>query len=276
MRKKLPIFTTGLTAAALLSIMTMSTFAAQITQENAKTIALTHAGIAEKDTAYLRVESDWDDGRQIYDVKFFTKAYAEYNYDILADSGKIINIEYDAEAVLSQNSGSFKKTSIISLEKAKETAAAHTGRKKDEVTFTKAETDRDDGRQVYEIEFFTDELEKYEFTIDAETGMIESWEFDAEEKDIPEELRNKQNTSEKPTSTSAASATDSLASVKSAVLKKAGFKESDVTWGRIHSDYDDGRQIYEGKFFQGRLEYEFEVDAKTMTVIDWDVERIDD
>lgn len=276
MRKNLPVFKTLFTAAALLSLMTTSSFAAQITQENAKSIALTHAGIEEEDTAYLRVESDKEDGRQIYDVKFFTKAYAEYNYEILADSGKIINIEYDAEAVLSQSKLS-DRTAVIGLEKAKEIAASHTGRKKDDVTFTKAKTDYDDGRQVYEIEFFTDELEKYEFEISAKTGIIDSWEYDAEEKDIPAELRDKKTSSKQTASASTeASAEESLDSVKAAVLKKAGLKESEVTWGRIHSDYDDGRLIYEGKFFQGRLEYEFEVDAKTLAVIDWDIERIDD
>lgn len=265
MKKNLSIFKTTFAAAALLSLMTMSTFAAQITEENAASAALKHAGIAKKDTSYIRVESDYDDGRLIYEVKFFTKAYAEYEYEILAENGKIISIEYDAEAVLSNSKSSGKKTSIISLEKAKEIAASSAGQKKEDVTFTDTDTDWDDGRQVYEIDFYTDASEEYEFKIDAETGMILSWEYDAENVKLPDEKKE-----------AASSQTDDLASVKALVLKKAGLEESDVTWGRIHTDYDDGRLIYEGKFFQGRLEYEFEVDSKTMKIIDWDVEKIDD
>ena len=47
-----------------------------------------------------------------------------------------------------------------------------------------------------------------------------------------------------------------------------------MTWGNVHADYDDGRLQYEGKFFHNSLEYEFEVDAGTGNVTDWDVESL--
>ena len=38
-------------------------------------------------------------------------------------------------------------------------------------------------------------------------------------------------------------------------------------------DYDDGRQLYEGKLFYNGLEYEFEMDAVTGTFYDWEIDR---
>ena len=44
----------------------------------------------------------------------------------------------------------------------------------------------------------------------------------------------------------------------------------------VKTDYEDGRLVYEGEFFYSDLEYEFEIDAATGAVIDWDMESIYD
>lgn len=266
-KNRFQLLTTGLTAAALLSVCTMNVFAAQLTEESAKSAALKHAGIKEADTTYIRIKDETDDGRPTYEVKFFTNAYAEYEYEFLKENGTILKIEYDAEAIVTKNNSGKKRDSSISLEKAKETALSHAGEKKENVTFTKLETDKDNGRSVYEIEFDTASYGKYEFKIDASSGIILSWEYELDEDKT-------KDAASRPSQETASS--NSLSSVKSAVLKAAGLKESDVTWGRIHLDHDDGRQIYEGKFFCGQYEYEFEVDAKTLAIADWDIENIYD
>ena len=38
---------------------------------------------------------------------------------------------------------------------------------------------------------------------------------------------------------------------------------------------DDGRQIYEGEIYYNRMEYEFEIDASTGTIIEWSAEHWD-
>lgn len=66
-----------------------------ITEAQAQTIALEHAGLAEQDVSHLQVREDWDDGRQEYDVEFHVGSL-EYEYEIDAASGKILSFDKDA------------------------------------------------------------------------------------------------------------------------------------------------------------------------------------
>ena len=59
----------------------------------------------------------------------------------------------------------------VTREKAREIALNDAGLKQDQVTFTKVRMDREDGRQVWEIEFFRNNVE-YEFDVDMLTGRI--------------------------------------------------------------------------------------------------------
>ena len=63
---------------------------------------------------------------------------------------------------------------------------------------------------------------------------------------------------------------------KAAALKQVGLEDSQVRWGRIEKDYDDGRILYEGKFFYNEMEYEFGVDGRDGRVVEWDMESIYD
>lgn len=65
-----------------------------ITEEDAKAIALKHAGLNESDVKGLRVTRDRDDGRQEYEVEF-RKDMTEYDYEINAATGDIISYDID-------------------------------------------------------------------------------------------------------------------------------------------------------------------------------------
>ena len=45
---------------------------------------------------------------------------------------------------------------------------------------------------------------------------------------------------------------------------------------RIHKDNDDGRNIYEGSIYHDGVEYDFEIDATSGAIIDWNSEMEDD
>lgn len=54
-----------------------------------------------------------------------------------------------------------------------------------------------------------------------------------------------------------------------ALSKVPGAAESDV---RIHRDYDDGRTIYEGSIIYDNIEYDFEIDANSGKIVEWEEE----
>ena len=67
-----------------------------ISKEDAKTIALTHAGLSATDVTWLKAEFDYDDGRPEYDVAFRLGGY-KYDYEIHAETGTIITWDKDRE-----------------------------------------------------------------------------------------------------------------------------------------------------------------------------------
>ena len=67
-----------------------------ISKEEANTIALNHAGLAAKDVTGLKAELDFDHGQAEYEVEFHYSGY-EYDYEIDAESGKIISWDKDLE-----------------------------------------------------------------------------------------------------------------------------------------------------------------------------------
>lgn len=52
-----------------------------------------------------------------------------------------------------------------------------------------------------------------------------------------------------------------------------GAKESDVS---IHSEWDDGKEIYEGSIFYQGKEYDFEIDAVSGEILEWEEEAYDE
>ena len=50
-----------------------------IGEDAAKNAALKHAGLSANNVTFLRCKLDWDDGRQTYDVEFYTADYKEYD-----------------------------------------------------------------------------------------------------------------------------------------------------------------------------------------------------
>lgn len=146
-----------------------------IGEEKAKEIALSHAGLTAGQVTFVKAYLDFDDGRYEYEVEFYNRSdYTEYDYEIDALTGKILSVDYDAEnyAPSAGNSASY-----IGLEKAKSICLNRAGLSASEVTFGKAVQDRDDGRVVYEIEFFSGNYE-YEFEIDAVSGAVLDYDRD--------------------------------------------------------------------------------------------------
>ena len=53
-------------------------------------------------------------------------------------------------------------------------------------------------------------------------------------------------------------------------LENAGLTADSVTFIRTHLDYDNGRAEYEVEFYQGNLEYDYDIDALNGTILSYD------
>ena len=78
--------------------------------------------------------------------------------------------------------------------------------------------------------------------------------------------------------TAIASAPDNLITkeqAKEIALDHAGYDEAQVRFSKAKLDIDDGRYEYEGKAYLDGYEYEFEINAASGVIINWDSEPIE-
>ncbi len=54
-------------------------------------------------------------------------------------------------------------------------------------------------------------------------------------------------------------------------LKHAGYKKNQVSFPRVHLDYDDGIQKYEVEFYVGFCEYNYDIAASNGQIIGYDI-----
>ena len=268
MRQKHKLLATGLAAGILSASMAITASAAQITEDSAKAIAFSNVGITADSVLYITTELQYDDGKQMYDIDLLTKDYMDYGFAINAENGAVLSIDYEWKAAPAPVVGA---QPVVTMEQAKTLAAVHAGRTVDTVSFKKAETEPDDGRILHKLEFYTADGKEYEYKIDAVTGAILKWEYDAKHY-VPQADIAKPAPS---TPQAPSSAITGIESAKAAALKMAGLSSANVKWDKVKQDYEDGRLVYEGEFHCNHMEYEFEIDAATGVFLDWDVDEDD-
>lgn len=238
----------------------------RITEADAKQIALDHAGISESETDRLRVKLDYDDGVQEYEVTFYV-GNREYDYDIDAATGTIRSFDSEIEddyniasapsatrAAASASSGA-----AITEAEAKQIALDHAGVSESETERMRVKLGRDDGVQEYEVTFYVGNRE-YDYDINAATGEIRSHDSEIDDDYV--------------SSTEAAGAAVSEDEARATVVARvSGASASDV---RLYLERDDGRLVYEGELIYNGTEYEFQIDATTGDVLDWESESVRD
>ena len=69
---------------------------AQISEADAKKIALDKAGLTESDVIFQRTEKDYENGILVYEIEF-RQGRTEYTAEISVSDGKIISWEVDTE-----------------------------------------------------------------------------------------------------------------------------------------------------------------------------------
>lgn len=165
---------------------------ADIGKDKATEIALEDAGYTQSDITRLYVSGDKDNGKRIYDVEF-TAENTEYEYEIQASDGDILNSSYDTlntidtknqqetdqpdmkEQSSSNQTQTSQENTQITIEEASKLALDRVpgSSEKD----LKIELDFDDGIYKYEGDIIYNQME-YEFEIDANTGNFLEWNED--------------------------------------------------------------------------------------------------
>ena len=283
----------GCGAAAPAANQTQAGQPSYISMTQAQTTALDAANI---DAASADISSSTLDevaGVSCYKVEF-TAGGRAYDYSINAETGEVLEMSVRDEAApadapqtdtpvsdtasapapASSNTTSTlvqaapntnASAGKVDEARAKEIALNHAGVKAADATVTKSKLDYEDGRQVYEIEFYvsgSSGYTEYDYEIEAATGKIVSYDHDAESYAPPAQSTN-----------SGVKVTEATAK-KTALSRVSGATEKDIYEWKL--DYDDGRAEYEGKIIYGGMEYEFTINAATGAVTEWDAESVYD
>ena len=261
--------------------------ASYISLDAAQSAALSAANIAAADANVSSTTLDNVAGITCYKVEFSAGGY-DYAYSINAESGEALeasrheqtsavastdtatdtapqptDTQPDVSAVTTAPAQATTPTqtttpstgSTVDEAKALEIALNHAGVKAADATVTKTKLDYDDGRQVYDIEWYANGA-KYDYEIAVATGEIIDSSYEA-----------------KTVVGTGNSTTVSEATAKQTALARvSGATEKDIYEWKL--DYDDGRPEYEGKIIYGGTEYEFTIDATSGAITEWDTEAV--
>ena len=130
----------------------------------------------------------------------------------------------------------------------------------------------DESPAHYEVELQT-AWGEFEYLVDAYTGKVLSG-----QKDLPTTV-SAQNEAAKPSgqkpAPSGAAQDIGYAKAKSIALNHAGVSESKAYDMDIELDEEDGKLVYEVEFKSGGMEYDYEIDAATGTILQQEAERDD-
>ncbi len=220
---------------------------------------------------YYRVEFQENDAAYSYDIDALTGVIIEERLPETSEETKAVSSVTDIEPIdapalpdaeTNENPDASATTDTDNLRnpvtesEAKAIALSAAGLTEDAVTFTKVKQDEEDGIPVYDIEFFTDDKNEYDFDIRIEDGAILSYEFETHGDHQPVAL---------------GSGTISLENAIEIVLARVpGASASDVS---IRLDEHGGRQTYRGELIYNNMEYEFRLDAYSGSVLEWEAER---
>ena len=260
--------------------------AAYISMAQAQTAALDAAKIDAANADISSATLSEVAGVTCYKVEFTSGDHA-YSYSINAENGEVLEMSSREQSTSAASSdedtqtvapsaapsavpsadtstapaqtapNTNTSTGAVDEAKAQEIALAHAGIKAADATITKSKLDYDDGRQIYEIEWYANGA-KYDYEIAVATGEIVNSGYKA-----------------KTVVGTGNSATVSEATAKQTALARV----SGATAANIYKfklDFDDGRWEYEGEIRYGTMEYDFTIDANTGALLEWDMESIHD
>ena len=177
-----------------------------------------------------------------------------------------------------QSSGQASDSAYIGVEAAKSAAFAHAGLDAAQVTMGEVDFDYEDGRMVYELEFYASGAE-YEYDIDASTGAVVKFSQEGGRTQTSSSAGSggaSGNVSSGAGSGTAQSGAGGTATdigseaALAAALSHAGVSQDQVYDLEVKREYDDGRLEYEIEFKTGGWEFEYTISAADGTILDYE------
>ena len=153
----------------------------------------------------------------------------------------------------------------ISIDEAKQIALKTAGFSEKDVVFKQAELDTENGIQIYEVDFYANDM-KYEYDIDPETGDIIKAETDTME---PEDYAEMEALSGKTSNNADSVSEMNEEKALEIAMKDAGISKANATEIKSKLDFDDdyGREIYDVEFKSGGMEYSYDIDPDNGTIL---------
>ena len=177
-----------------------------------------------------------------------------------------------------QSSGQASDSAYIGVEAAKSAAFAHAGLDAAQVTMGEVDFDYEDGRMVYELEFYASGAE-YEYDIDASTGAVVKSSQEGGRTQAGSSTGSGGASGNVPSGagsgTAQSEAGGTAADIGSeaalaAALSHAGVSQDQVYDLEVKREYDDGRLEYEIEFKTGGWEYEYTISAADGAILDYE------
>lgn len=145
----------------------------EISRDEALAIALANASVPEADAYNVKVERDGDNGIPLWDIEFETE-YGDYDFEVALSGGRIVGADYEVDDEWLDRLGG----SPVTADEAK--AILQSKAPGVEAGDIALREEHSDGRLRYEGEAYGGGM-KYEFELDAATGVIYDWNADLRE-----------------------------------------------------------------------------------------------
>ena len=162
----------------------------------------------------------------------------------------------------------------IGSEKAKSIALSDADLSADEVTFTKSSLQTEDGKNIYEVDFYTDEKE-YDYEIDAATGAVVAKDEDQIKTKQRKSARSNSNAADlvKTKKDKDASTYIGVSKAKRIALSNAGVSAASAYFEEAQLSHDDGYPIYDIEFRADGVKYDYEINAVNGIILEKSIER---
>lgn len=184
----------------------------------------------------------------------------------------------------------------LSIDEARELALNDAGVDESQAEISREALSQDNGIWVYEFRFRTEQA-RYEYLINANTGEVRSMvkeifvypssepveqSLPAIESDPPAETGPQPSATPQPVQSTAPTATPAptpnlptskyigVNRAKAIALEHAGLSASEARFTQVGMDREQGTTVYEIEFRQGRVEYEYKIDAATGRILDYE------